>query len=49
MSGETILELRGLRKNFGGLAAVDDVTLEVQRGVLHAVIGPNGALSLIHI
>ncbi|HEY1232068.1 MAG TPA: ABC transporter ATP-binding protein [Candidatus Binatia bacterium] len=43
MSGETILELRGLCKNFGGLAAVDDVTLEVKRGVLHAVIGPNGA------
>lgn len=43
MSGETILELRGLRKNFGGLAAVDDVSLEVKRGALHAIIGPNGA------
>lgn len=43
MSGDTILELRGLCKNFGGLAAVDEVTLEVRRGVLHAVIGPNGA------
>jgi branched-chain amino acid transport system ATP-binding protein len=43
MSGDTILELRGLRKNFGGLAAVDGVTLEVKRGALHAVIGPNGA------
>ena len=43
MSGETILELRGLCKNFGGLAAVDDVTLEVKRGAVHAIIGPNGA------
>ena len=43
MTGETVLEVRGLRKNFGGLAAVEDVTLEVERGVLHAVIGPNGA------
>ena len=43
MTGETVLEVRRLRKNFGGLAAVEDVTLEVKRGVLHAVIGPNGA------
>jgi branched-chain amino acid transport system ATP-binding protein len=43
MNGETVLEVRGLCKNFGGLSAVDDVSLEVQRGVLHAVIGPNGA------
>jgi len=32
-----------LSKNFGGLAAVDDVSLEVRVGELHAVIGPNGA------
>jgi branched-chain amino acid transport system ATP-binding protein len=43
MSSETILELRGLCKTFGGLAAVDDVSLEVKRGALHAIIGPNGA------
>jgi len=43
MTGEAILEVRALRKNFGGLAAVDDISLEVRRGVLHAVIGPNGA------
>ena len=36
MTGETVLEVRGLRKRFGGLAAVDDVSLEVQRGVLYA-------------
>ena len=41
-SGE-ILKIRGLCKHFGGLAAVDNVSLEVRTGELHAVIGPNGA------
>ena len=40
---ESILQVRGLSKNFGGLAAVDGVSLEVRVGELHAVIGPNGA------
>jgi branched-chain amino acid transport system ATP-binding protein len=40
---EPILRIRGLSKNFGGLVAVDDVSLEVRVGELHAVIGPNGA------
>jgi branched-chain amino acid transport system ATP-binding protein len=40
---EPILQVRNLRKNFGGLAAVDNVSLEVSVGTLHAVIGPNGA------
>ena len=40
---EPILQVRGLSKNFGGLAAVDDVSLDVKVGELHAVIGPNGA------
>jgi branched-chain amino acid transport system ATP-binding protein len=38
-----ILEVRELCKNFGGLAAVDHVSLEVRADELHAVIGPNGA------
>jgi branched-chain amino acid transport system ATP-binding protein len=37
------LKATGLKKVFGGLAAVDNVSLEVHRGVLHALIGPNGA------
>jgi branched-chain amino acid transport system ATP-binding protein len=40
---EPILQVRGLSKHFGGLVAVDDVSLEVKVGELHAVIGPNGA------
>ena len=38
-----MLEVRGLRKRFGGVVATDDVTLEVAAGELHALIGPNGA------
>jgi branched-chain amino acid transport system ATP-binding protein len=40
---EPVLRLEGLRKRFGGLTVVDDVTLDVGPGELHAVIGPNGA------
>jgi branched-chain amino acid transport system ATP-binding protein len=43
MTGHEILKVSGLCKNFGGLAAVDDVSLQVRTGELHAVIGPNGA------
>lgn len=37
------LEVRHLTKRFGGVAAIDDVTLEFPSGSLSAVIGPNGA------
>ena len=39
----TILELRGVSKRFGGLPAVDDVNLDVEQGLIFAIIGPNGA------
>src|SRR6266849_4417832 len=40
---EPILQVRGLSKSFGGLIAVDNVSLDISVGELHAVIGPNGA------
>ncbi len=40
---EPILQVRNLTKHFGGLTAVDNVSLEIVPGELHAVIGPNGA------
>jgi branched-chain amino acid transport system ATP-binding protein len=40
---ETLLETRGLHRCFGGLHAVEDVSLRVARGAIQAVIGPNGA------
>ena len=38
-----ILEVRGLTRRFGALAAVDSVSLSFATGRVHAVIGPNGA------
>ncbi len=43
MSGETILETRGLGKRFGHFAANSDIDFRVRPGELRAVIGPNGA------
>jgi branched-chain amino acid transport system ATP-binding protein len=43
MTGDTILETRGLTKEFKGFVAVDHVDLKVKRGSIHALIGPNGA------
>jgi branched-chain amino acid transport system ATP-binding protein len=42
-SGEYILETRGLTKEFKGFVAVNDVSLRIRRGAIHALIGPNGA------
>lgn len=38
-----VLTARSLTKRFGGLAAVNDVSLDLWQGRIHAVIGPNGA------
>jgi len=40
---EPIMQVCHLTKHFGGLAAVEDVSLAVYPGQLHALIGPNGA------
>lgn len=48
---EPALKVSGLTKRFGGLTAVNNVSLQVAKGSLHAVIGPNGAgkSTLIHL
>ena len=43
MSENIILETHGLRKQFGALVAVDDVSIKVRASTLHSIIGPNGA------
>ncbi len=40
---EPLLRLHGVSKSFGGLAAVQDVSLDLPAGSLSALIGPNGA------
>jgi ABC-type branched-subunit amino acid transport system ATPase component/ABC-type branched-subunit amino acid transport system permease subunit len=53
VTGRTLLETRGLRKRFGGVRAVDGLSLSVLEGSITALIGPNGsgkttAFNLIH-
>ena len=38
-----LLELRNVTRRFGGIVAVDDVSLDVERGEIVGLIGPNGA------
>lgn len=40
---DVVLSCQGLCKSFGGLVATDNVSLDVQRGEVHALIGPNGS------
>ena len=40
---DTVLETTGLTREFSGFVAVDDVSLKVRAGTIHALIGPNGA------
>ena len=42
-SSDFVLYIEGLSVSFDGFKAVDDVSLYVEKGVLHVVIGPNGA------
>ncbi|HEU5360992.1 MAG TPA: ATP-binding cassette domain-containing protein [Candidatus Deferrimicrobiaceae bacterium] len=37
------LEVGNVVKSFGGLRALQDVSLSVERGEIRAIIGPNGA------
>ncbi len=42
-SAEPLLSAKNMTKRFGGLAAVNDVSIDLWRNHIHAVIGPNGA------
>ena len=39
----SLLQVKRLTKYFGGLVAVDDLDMEVEKGEIHALIGPNGS------
>jgi ABC-type branched-subunit amino acid transport system ATPase component/ABC-type branched-subunit amino acid transport system permease subunit len=42
-STELALEVQGLTRSFGGVAALRDLDLSVERGTIHGLIGPNGS------
>ncbi|KNZ32189.1 MAG: ABC transporter [Methylibium sp. NZG] len=41
--GETVLKVAGVSKRFGGLQALSDVGITIERGQVYGLIGPNGA------
>jgi len=41
--GETLLTAKGVLMQFGGLKALNNVDLTIQRGTIHGLIGPNGS------
>jgi branched-chain amino acid transport system permease protein len=43
LHGHPAMQLAGVSRAFGGLRAVDDVSLTVEQGSIHGIIGPNGA------
>jgi branched-chain amino acid transport system permease protein len=42
-AGETVVSVRGLAKSFGGIRAVNGLSLELAKGRVTALVGPNGA------
>lgn len=42
-SGDYVIEMKNIRKEFPGIIANDGITLQVKRGEIHAILGENGA------
>ena len=38
-----LLEINNVSKHFGGLKAVDQVSISIEKGQIYGLIGPNGA------
>ena len=43
MQAENIIEMLHITKEFPGIIANDDITLQLRRGEIHALLGENGA------
>lgn len=44
MNGNTpVLEMQNVEKHFGGVHAIDDFSVKIEKGQIHGLIGPNGA------
>lgn len=43
MAGELVLDVQAIRKAFGGLVAVNDISFKIRAGQIVGLIGPNGA------
>ncbi len=42
-SGDVLLDVQNLNKSFGGLAAISELDMKIERGQIYSIIGPNGA------
>ena len=43
MENDYVIEMLNIRKEFPGIVANDDITLQLRRGEIHALLGENGA------
>ena len=46
MTSEMVIQTDGLTKRFGDITAVDDLSMEVRRGHVYGLLGPNGPARL---
>ncbi|MAM09305.1 MAG: ABC transporter, partial [Rhizobiaceae bacterium] len=40
---DTAIRLRGVAKSFGGMRILDDISIDIKKGSVHALVGENGA------